>query len=321
MNQRENFFAMLNGKNPEFVPCTNELFKTSILATGAADQPWAGGMDPFGVNWIGTKEGTIPQPNKFMFSEISDWKKYVKFPDIDSLGLEQFAATELADCNREEQVVNVYNVCGIYERMAAFMGFENTLVALMEDPDSCREFFDAFAQYKIDVINRMIDLYKPDIITYFDDLATARNLFMSPKTYREVIKPAHKKIVDAVTSRGVIFSQHTCGKCESIVDDYVEMGVRMWHSAQIMNDIESIQKKYCNRLLIEGGWDSSGPVGYIGATEKDICDEAVRCAKTYGKYKNYILLPVIMNEKGNSILYGDIRIPAMLEAFHTVAKY
>ena len=160
MNQRENFFAMIEGKKPEFIPNGIELYKLCVFGSDRADAPFRGGLDPFGVNWIATSEGMIPEPNNFMFDDIADWKQYVKFPVMNSLGIEEAARIEMADVDREKKVINVFSATGLFERLAAFMGFENTLCSLVEDPDSCREFFEAFADYKIDCHNRFIDAYR-----------------------------------------------------------------------------------------------------------------------------------------------------------------
>lgn len=320
MNQRENFYAMIEGKKPEFIPNYLELYKLCLFGTGITDMPWQGGLDIFGVNWIVTKEGQMPEPNKFMFEDIADWKEHVHFPDVDSLGIEEAAKIEMADTNRDELIVNVWSVAGLFERLTAFMGFENALCSLVEDPESCQEFFEAFADYKIACHNRFIDVYQPDVITYFDDLATANGLFMSPKVYREVIKPAHKRIIEAVSSRDVKFSQHTCGRCEEIIGDYVEMGVKIWTSAQISNNLEGIMEKHTGSLIVEGGWDSSGPVSYIGATVDALIAEVERCAKQYGSKGNFILFPLLMNENGNTAIVGDSRLGPMLEAWHQVDK-
>lgn len=320
MNQRENFLAMVNGGKAEFIPFTSELYKVCVFGADLVDQPLIGGMDHFGVNWVLTKEGEMPEPNKFIFDDIADWKEYIKFPDLDAMPIAEAAQMELADCNREEQVVNVFSPTGLFERLAALMGFENTLCALAEDPESCQEFFEAFADYKIACMERLIDAYQPDLITYFDDLATANGMFMSPATYRKVIKPAHRRIIEAVTARGVIFAQHTCGRCEDIIEDYVEMGAKIWSSAQISNDLEGIMDKYKGRIIVEGGWDTSGPASYLEATAEEVIAEAVRCAKQYGPKGNFILQPILINERGNSMFVGDSRLVPMAEAWHQVDK-
>lgn len=322
MNQRENFFKMLNGEMPEFVPIMPDLYKLCMIGTCVFDQPmFCNGKDPFGVSWVVTKEGSIPEPNNFMFDDIADWEKYVRFPDVEKMGLEEAVKEEVASIDREARIVNVFSGTGLFDRMTSLMGYENALCSLIEDPDSCRAFFEAMADYKIACINKMIDVYQPDMVTYFDDLATANGLFMSPAVYRSVIKPAHSRILAAIAERGVIPNQHTCGKCEEIVGDYVEMGVKLWNSAQIMNDLIGIMDRYKGRLIVEGGWDSSGPASYNDATVDDIVAEGIRCAKEYGPKGNYICMPVFMNENGNAMVVGgDPRFEALLETWHEVSK-
>ena len=297
MTPKENYYEMIHGGNPEYAPCFMMDFNACVMHTNNADQPWMGGTDPFGVTWSMTREGPIPKPGDFMFQDISEWEKYVHFPDIDSLGLEQMAAIDRQNIDPDKATVCM-SVCGIFERMAAFMGFENTLMALAEDPDECKRFADAFSDYKVATINRMIDLLDPDMVVLFDDVATARGLFMSPDCWRDIFKPYNKKIVDAVHARGVNFSQHTCGKCEDIVDDYVEIGVQWWNSAQSMNNLIGIMEKYGSKLIVDGGWDSEGPASYPDASDDVIIAEVNRCLREYARYDNFSFFPIIIGKEG-----------------------
>jgi len=322
MNQRENFFAMLNGQKPDYSPVFFQVYKSGMRIGHVVDHPLiSGGVDCFGVKWVGT-EGTMPEPNNFMFEDISEWKNYVKFPDLDAMDLASMAALDLEGFDPNTQVFNAMSHCGVFERLAAFMGFENALMAMAEDPESCMEFFEAIADFKIKLHNKMIDLYHPDVITYFDDIATVRGTFMSPEMYREQIKPFEKKIAQACIDRGVIFCYHVCGYVEEVINDIVDLGTRIWHSAQSCNDLVKIQKKYGHRLLIEGGWDSQGPASRNDATKEQWIEEAIRCAETYAPYGNFTLFPILLNEKGNALAVGDDRLPAMLEAYntHTIIK-
>ena len=321
MTQRENFYEMLNGGTPEFAPMSLVMADTGVLGTNNADQPWEGGFDPFGIEWVATKEGVIPNTRKILFDDIADWEKYVHFPDNDSLGIEQVAAIETANFNRKDKIQIILSVCGLFERMAALMGFENALISIAEDPESCREFLDAFSDYKIKTINKMIDCYQPDLLIFFDDIATARSLFMSKETWQSVFKPYLKKIVDAVTARGVIYGQHTCGRCEEILDDYVELGIRYWHSAQIVNDLPSIMERFGNKLLVDGGWDSSGPPSYVNASIEEVIEETKRCLREYSGYRNFIMSPTLLNEKGNALRVGDDRLPYIIQAWEQGCRH
>jgi uroporphyrinogen-III decarboxylase len=211
--------------------------------------------------------------------------------------------------------VRAYSDTGLFERLVAFMGFVDGLVALVTEPEKCMEFFDALADYKIKCIDLLIDAYQPDQLLYFDDVAMARGLFMSPQTWREVIKPFHAKIAKAVTDRGVVFAQHTCGKCEEILEDYVEMGAKIWQAAQVMNDIEGILVKFRGRLSVEGGWDSQGIPGSPYSTIEDCRAETLRCLKQYGGKGGYVFSASTMNEQGRRVPFegNDPRGPAILD--------
>lgn len=53
-----------------------------------------------------------------------------------------------------------------------------------------------------------------------------------------------------------------------------------------------------------GGWDTEGPCSFIGATEEQLREEVRRNMETYGKNGGFILVPVLLNEKGNSMMVG-----------------
>lgn len=321
MNPKENCLEVINWGKPEYVPMTNEAYHFCRMATGMADQPWTGGTDPFGINWVATPEGAIPEPNKFLFDDIADWRKHVVFPDPNKMDFESCAKIDLETADRSARLINVLNVAGLFERLVAFMGFENALCSFLENPEDCTDFFYAMAQYKIKCLNRVIDTYKPDVITYFDDMATARGLFMSLETYRTLIKPYHKMIVEAVTSRGVVFTQHMCGKCEDILEDLVEIGVKIWSSAQVMNDLNRVKVNFYKRLIIEGGWDSSGPCSYNNASVEMAITEAMRCIEEYRLGGGYIMMLTLMNENGNSLRVGDHRLTEILRIWPEISKY
>lgn len=316
LTPRENALRMINDENPEYIPMTGEAFR--VVGMGLCpmlEEPLVGdGYDPFGVLWHVDSLGAIPDNSSFMFEDIEDWEEYVKIPDLSQIDFKGFAEQELADVDRSQQLLTYYAPCGIWERVTAFMGFENTLCAFLEDPEDCHDLMDVITDYKIDVANHIIDAYHPDVYVDFSDIATEKSLFMSPETYREVIKPHQQRYIEAVTARGVLFEQHCCGHCEELIGDFVEMGARLWHSAQPMNDLAGIEEKYRGQLTVEGGWDSQGKPGTITATDDDIRVETRRCIDDYGRSGGFILMPALVSEEGNSVITGrDSRLPALAD--------
>ena len=319
LTPKENALRMIYDEKPEYIPMTFEAFRIiGMPLAPALEAPlMQDGYDPFGVFWHVDSLGGIPDNSHFLFEDITEWKNHVKIPDLSGIDFKGIAEKELEGVDRNAQLLSYYHSTGIWERAVSFMGFENTMVVLLEEPECFHDLLDVLTKYKIEVAKNIIDAYHPDVYVDFNDVATARSLFMSPECYREMIKPHQKEFIDYILSRGVLFEQHCCGKCEDIIEDYVEMGAKLWHSAQSMNDLKGIGKKYKGKLTIEGGWDSSGVPGMITATAEDMRNETRRCLEEYGHDASFILLPVMFSEEGNSVLTGrDARLPAVVDEWN-----
>jgi len=159
---------------------------------------------------------------------------------------------------------------------------------MLVEPEASFELLSAITDYKIKVIKKVAEYYKPDAFTYYDDIATERSLFMSPDTYRQLIKPMHKRIADACWEEGIMPIQHTCGKADQCIDDYVETGAAAWTMVQSPNDIVGILKKYEGEFTLIGGFDMQGPPGMADATEEVVLAENMRMLKEYAHLTGFI---------------------------------
>lgn len=63
---------------------------------------------------------------------------------------------------------------------------------------------------------------------------------------------------------------HDCGKCESFIDDWLDMGVSLWEPAQVSNDLLGIQQRCRGRLSFAGGWDNQGPISYPNTPDEEL---------------------------------------------------
>jgi uroporphyrinogen-III decarboxylase len=174
------------------------------------------------------------------------------------------------------------------------MGFEEAMSALFEEPDACNEFFTAITDFKLRLADKVALYYQSDVFVNFDNIATERNLFMSPETYRTLIKPHHKRLNDGVKNLGMIPIQHTCGHAEICVEDYIETGAAAWNAVQPTNDIAGLLDKYGDRFSFEGGYDSTGKPGYPDATVEEVTAEVERCFREYGGKKGFMFTPVLL---------------------------
>lgn len=295
VNFKDEYLKFLNHEPNLMIP--NMTVFQVVAGFGAVPGPWiekgpiGGGYDGFGVRWLTPASGggtPIPAPNEFLLEDICDWREVVKFPDPDSFDWAADAKEVVGNVDREQQAVNFGLGNGVFERLAALMGFEEALIAIATEPEEVDAFFTALTDWKIEVAKRVKEHYNPQSITYYDDVATERDMFMSPETYRKLIKHHHKRFADAAWEMGMIPVFHCCGKAEAIVEDIIDCGWAAWSSVQPTNDIAGLIEKYGDRLGIEGGYATNGKPSRPEATEEEMRAEVRRCFDEYGKFgKSY----------------------------------
>lgn len=310
MNSRENCLAAIHGERSDYVPlATDEIAMIGIVITDL-EQPFTAKDDIWGCPWMATKEGALHKPGFQLFDDITEWEKYVKFPDLDQFDFKALAeagSAMLPPVDYTKVVTEFIDGGGLFLRLAGFMGFENALYSLAAEPEACTRLFEALTEFRLKFIEKLFDAIHPDIYTYGDDIATERSLFMSPECYRELIKPFDERIAEQIKKHDVVLERHCCGKCEAVIPDFIEIGVQMWQSAQPVNDLAGILDKYQGKISMEGGWDTTGMPSRIQATPEEIRAEVRRCLTEYKK-PGFLLWPSIINEKGNSVLVGDPRL-------------
>ena len=291
LTEKQNYLMTLAGEVPEWVPrnlyaSPGHAPATAWMAPGFLNEKRTpeGGFDIWGVEYVTTKETgymALPKPGQFILDDIRKWRDVIKAPDISHIDWERMAKKDLERVDREQTAVSAAIHVGYFQQLMNFMGFTEGLCAMIEEPDEVMELFEYMNKFYMEVSAKAMEYYKPDVWCITDDTATATNPFISVEMYREMVKPFHTREASFAKNIGMPIDMHDCGRCEDFIEDWLDFGVTCWNPAQVMNDLKGIKEKYGNRLVLEGCWDSQGPVGWPDATEEMIREQVRQCIDTF----------------------------------------
>ncbi len=279
MTEKENFQLMLRGEQPEWVPFfaigPHPLGDAPPVATIGPSFLMEALMKPgvqkdiWGVNHIPVPEAggaKIPQTYDFILEDVRKWRDVIKAPDLSDIDWEALAKKDLDNSpyDRSQTMLSYSLHPGYFQLLASFMGFADGMCAMYEEPEEVKALIEYLSDFYMEIAEKSIDLYKPDMLSLTDDIATVTNPFFSLEMYRELFLPYYKKMAQLAIDRNIPCQMHCCGHCDIFIDDWVnELNVRAWNPAQTSNDILAIKEQYRGKLIICGAYDySKKPLEY-----------------------------------------------------------
>jgi len=134
-----------------------------------------------------------------------------------------------------------------------------------------------------------------DMIKIGDDLGMQNSLLMSPKMYRQIVKPIHADYISFIKSRTkarVFF--HTDGDVFDLIPDFIEMGVDILNpiqtSAGKMSNLEELKKQFGKNIIFCGAIDTHHVLPF--GTPDEVRAEVKRIIEILGKDGGYMLASV-----------------------------
>ena len=143
------------------------------------------------------------------------------------------------------------------------VGTERMLIALVENPEWCKDMFQSLLDYNLAMFQIMWDAgYKFDSIYWADDMGYKFNQFFSMKMYRDILKPYHQQAIDWAHKKGIKAHMHSCGDVNPFVPELIQMGLDALNPLEVkagMNPAQ-LKKDFGDDLVLHGGinavlWD------------------------------------------------------------------
>ena len=146
---------------------------------------------------------------------------------------------------------------------SGMIGTENVLMGMLDEPEWLQDVFETYLNTSLDLCQRILDAgYQFDGLFWYDDMGYKGAPFFSPKLYRQLLQPYHKRVVDWAHERGLVTELHSCGYIEPLLPDVVATGVEMLNPLEVKAGMDpyKLKSQYGDKLAFHGGinaqlWD------------------------------------------------------------------
>ena len=147
MTPKENYMRMLRGEIPDYIPSMYEdragRFNEELLTPQAA--PNGPIVTSLGVTYVGNAEnnfGAMPAPGKNQLGEdIRHWRDIIHVRDLSDFDWEGYYKKKMEGIDRTTKYVSVGGG-DYFLTLVSFMGFENLLLNMYEEPDIIKEMLE-----------------------------------------------------------------------------------------------------------------------------------------------------------------------------------
>lgn len=185
---------------------------------------------------------------------------------------------------------------GVLMNALQMRGYDQFFMDLMID----KGFAEAIMDRILSVLKEMWSRYMEEVGPYVqlayvtDDLGSQSSLLISPKLFREMLKPRMKALHDHIKSLAdVKLMFHTDGAVLPLVDDFLGMSVDILNPVQTsvsgLEDTYALKEKFGDRLSFHGAIDVQQMLP--NASTEQLEQEIARRIYDLGRNGGYILAP------------------------------
>ena len=295
LTPKENLLRLFSGEIPEWVPSysyygpfpgvdeppPNMSVMNSYMMGNRPPRgetpPGGTFKDMWGVTCVAVEAVggfALPEPGNFILDDITKWRDVIKAPDISGIDWEKSAKEDLERLPYSRDVSALFygpSGLGFFQTLMSFMGFNEGLCAMSEEPEEVKELFAYMHNFYFGIAVKYIEYVQPDVLQLTDDTASERAPFISPDMFREFLLPIYDDYARLARNRGIPINFHNCGRSEPFFNDLVRIGITSWEPVQLSNDLHEIKKKFGRRLVLGGGWEARGNL-----LDPNISDEEIR---------------------------------------------
>jgi uroporphyrinogen decarboxylase len=204
----------------------------------------------------------------------SIWKEPLNQPELTAADIQNYAWPDFGAGWRIEglrEQAETYRVsgyavllkdpfAGIFEMAQRIVGMENLLIMMATDPTLTGVLFDQLTELKLNfwemALPQLADVI--DVISQADDYGSQASQIISPRMFRQQIKPRWQGIFDRIRELAPNAYRffHSCGNVRPLIPDFIELGVQILNPVHIRAtgmEPNALKRDFGDALTFWGG--------------------------------------------------------------------
>lgn len=303
----------------------HDRFPAQVYQRNQAQPPHAPRFDDWGVGQKEIEPGVwFPGIHPLAEAQAIDALERYPWPDMDDPSRVAHVREHARRLAQEGQYAILATPWLLFplERAFALQGMDKFLLNLALYPEFAQALLTKTAELCKKLMGHFLDELgeNVDIIKIGDDLGTQESLLISPRMYRQMLKPIHADYIAFIKQRTkakVFF--HTDGDVFDLIEDFIEIGVDILNpiqtSAGRMANLAEVKKRFGARICFCGAIDTHRILPY--GSPEEVRQEVRRVIEILAPGGGYLLAAVhtIMDE------VPPENILAMVDAAQEFGRY
>jgi uroporphyrinogen decarboxylase len=180
----------------------------------------------------------------------------------------------------------------IFEQSSYLRGLDTLLLDLLINKEFAHALFKKIMDIQKAKYGAFLDKVGKylDIVTIGDDLGMQDGPLMSPKSYREMVKPYHKEYFSFIKEKtDAKLFLHSCGSVYDLIPDLIDAGVDILNPVQVSArnmDCSRLKREFGDRLSFWGAIDTQRVLPF--GSEEEVKDQVRQRIKELGAEGGYI---------------------------------
>jgi len=173
-------------------------------------------------------------------------------------------------------------------------GMERALADLIEAPEIAEAILERIFQVDEGIFRRILNQVADhiDLVYVAEDLGTQESLLMSPRMFRQFLKPRMKRLIGLAHSYGVKVMHHDDGAIRPLIPDLIEAGIDILNPVQWRchgMDRETLVRDFGRSLIFHGGVDNQQTLPF--GTPEDVRRQVAENIRIFRDARGYIVAP------------------------------